>query len=506
MTYSCGDKPDRPDVVDNMSKPSSVDISVQHTPRDLSRKLISPLLRFPKGYYNLEDKQLEYRWLVHPLFKVVVKLTTQSYIKTFPALHERRGSEAFAVLDKHRGVIGCCASCPVYSHVTMCSEKDKDSMTISWRSLCQLHLQNYTDTVDNNTYQRGTCHFTMYLPPSAGNYSYIIHIRPGPAQDTGVEVWTDNLKPSCAKFLQENPNGSCECYERDLASSSYTGGTTNYVCNIVRGSTSQSTPPSLTPTSQTPNWNNRYHSSHNRPTSTTTATTLSSTTRTTKTPQSSHDSFRGLQPVNISTNATQPFVTDGTTQMALFCQTDDVYPAVRYTWAGVTCINEHHKHGTCIFTPRVPQDDGRQVTNLFSLVFSDPPPSPPIIRGYEEGSVLTEGEKFILDCEVKGGKPKVRSVRFVCVDEPDNPDIVDGMSVWSRVLINVKTKHDNTVCLCSATWSPQPRFYSNTTFLRLYVNVTLFDMTMNWVRLHRLKVTPVSQSPLGSLQEVLQPL
>ncbi|XP_025101035.1 uncharacterized protein LOC112568131 isoform X3 [Pomacea canaliculata] len=372
----------------------------------------------------------------------------------------------------------------VYCGVTERQNFLNSSMTISWRSLCQLHLQNYTDTVDNNTYQRGTCHFTMYLPPSAGNYSYIIHIRPGPAQDTGVEVWTDNLKPSCAKFLQENPNGSCECYERDLASSSYTGGTTNYVCNIVRGSTSQSTPPSLTPTSQTPNWNNRYHSSHNRPTSTTTATTLSSTTRTTKTPQSSHDSFRGLQPVNISTNATQPFVTDGTTQMALFCQTDDVYPAVRYTWAGVTCINEHHKHGTCIFTPRVPQDDGRQVTcdaysvvslerrssDPYTIQLNYPPPSPPIIRGYEEGSVLTEGEKFILDCEVKGGKPKVRSVRFVCVDEPDNPDIVDGMSVWSRVLINVKTKHDNTVCLCSATWSPQPRFYSNTTFLRLYVN------------------------------------
>ncbi|XP_025101034.1 uncharacterized protein LOC112568131 isoform X2 [Pomacea canaliculata] len=382
-------------------------------------------------------------------FNVTCSTTTEHAACRMHVFHTAELSPCETIINPRLWTIA--ATCPVNKFFSpkqnvSCGVTERQNllnspMTIRRRFTVQLHLQDYTDTVDNNTYQRGSCRFTMYLPTSPGNYSYIIHIRPGPAQETGVEVWTDNLKPSCAKFSQENPNVSCECYERDSGSFSDTGA--NYACNIVRGSTSQTRQPSL---------------------STTTQTTL------------------GSQSVRIVTNATQPFVTDGTAQMALFCQTDDVYPNVSYTWANVTCINEHHQLGTCIFTPRVPNDDGLQVaceaynvvsreprtSDIYTIQLNYPPPSPPILHRYREG--LTEGETITLYCAVKGGKPKVASVRFVCGDEPDNSDIVDGMSVWSRVVINVRTKHNNTVCLCSATWSPQPRFYPDTTSVRLYVN------------------------------------
>ncbi|XP_025101042.1 uncharacterized protein LOC112568135 isoform X3 [Pomacea canaliculata] len=188
------------------------------------------------------------------------------------------------------------------------------------------------------------------------------------------------------------------------------------------------------------------------------------------------------QSVRISTNATQPFVTDGTTQMALFCQTDGVSPPVSYTWAGVECINEHHQRGTCIFTPRVPQDDGLQVTcdayneislelwtsEPYTIQLSYPPPSPPNITGYKEGSVLTEGEQITLKCTVHGGKPKVTSVTFYCGDGRDSTDVFGDEFVTSSVVITVQTKHNNTVCKCSATWT-QHQMYRDTTFIRLFV-------------------------------------
>lgn len=75
----------------------------------------------------------------------------------------------------------------------------------------------------------------------------------------------------------------------------------------------------------------------------------------------------------MSSNTTGPLVTDGTVQVALSCHAVNVHPAANYTWTGVTCVNEDHTNGTCMFTPRVPEDDNRQVScTAHNVLFSSP--------------------------------------------------------------------------------------------------------------------------------------
>ncbi|XP_025101040.1 uncharacterized protein LOC112568135 isoform X1 [Pomacea canaliculata] len=106
----------------------------------------------------------------------------------------------------------------------------------------QPYLQKYIDQRNNNTYYRGTCSFTSNLPTSAGNYSYIINIMPGTSLETAGKVLIGKSEANCTFFLEENPKGSCECFERGPSSFPTTqhydtGVPSTYVCNLVRGST-----------------------------------------------------------------------------------------------------------------------------------------------------------------------------------------------------------------------------------------------------------------------------
>ncbi|PVD27674.1 hypothetical protein C0Q70_12841 [Pomacea canaliculata] len=65
---------------------------------------------------------------------------------------------------------------------------------------------------------------------------------PGTSLETAGKVLIGKSEANCTFFLEENPKGSCECFERGPSSFPTTqhydtGVPSTYVCNLVRGST-----------------------------------------------------------------------------------------------------------------------------------------------------------------------------------------------------------------------------------------------------------------------------
>ena len=98
---------------------------------------------------------------------------------------------------------------------------------------------------------------------------------------------------------------------------------------------------------------------------------------------------------------------------------------------------------------------------------TDPPSSPPLIRGVQDGG-HTEGESLSLSCSVTGGQPPVSSINFWCGqvsgDSPDTTTTVDGVTtVTSGVTFDrLDSSMKGTVCRCSAHWSERPSLYTQT--------------------------------------------
>ncbi|XP_025101048.1 uncharacterized protein LOC112568136 isoform X2 [Pomacea canaliculata] len=128
--------------------------------------------------------------------------------------------------------------CGVIQHVEGKTEPSQSFKTV----ICPLVLHNCTNQTNLQIYQKGNCSCTIDLPDVIGNYSYIMKILPGAAQEIAGEARIDKSETDCMIFMKENPGGSCKCYQRDQGSFSTTPGTgqaARYVCILVRSSTSQ---------------------------------------------------------------------------------------------------------------------------------------------------------------------------------------------------------------------------------------------------------------------------
>lgn len=107
---------------------------------------------------------------------------------------------------------------------------------------------------------------------------------------------------------------------------------------------------------------------------------------------------------------------------------------------------------------------------VVQLGFSDPPTSPPEIRGYKLGDLLHIGEKLNMSCFVTGGKPLVLAVNFFCEGHPDSTDIVGNNDVQSVISIkSLALTDDRDRCSCSALWK-NGDLYNTTVITTLSIN------------------------------------
>ena len=98
---------------------------------------------------------------------------------------------------------------------------------------------------------------------------------------------------------------------------------------------------------------------------------------------------------------------------------------------------------------------------------TDPPSSPPLISGVQDGG-HTEGESLNLSCSVTGGQPPVSTVNFWCRQGPgDSPDTTTTVNGLTTVTSSLTFDHldltmSKTWCQCSADWSERPSVYTQT--------------------------------------------
>ncbi|KAK7482980.1 hypothetical protein BaRGS_00025757 [Batillaria attramentaria] len=163
------------------------------------------------------------------------------------------------------------------------------------------------------------------------------------------------------------------------------------------------------------------------------------------------------------------FETDGNRDLQLICDPGNVLELSTITWEP-PCLQE--RDNICILQPQPPWDDGKSVTCTaaytdgqsssasFIIDLSYPPPSAPVIEGYQDGQVLKTGGKVKMACSVSGGKPLVMSVDFSCPGHPDNDlDLVSETVVRSVLEINPVTETDDgALCVCSAKWKTSQRY------------------------------------------------
>lgn len=98
------------------------------------------------------------------------------------------------------------------------------------------------------------------------------------------------------------------------------------------------------------------------------------------------------------------------------------------------------------------------------IVLSDPPPSPPVISGYQSGDILQTGSSLTMTCSVKGGKPLANVVLFSCPAHLDNPDISEQNEMLSNLTINpIRASDDGATCVCTAVWKVETLYSLNDT-------------------------------------------
>ena len=106
---------------------------------------------------------------------------------------------------------------------------------------------------------------------------------------------------------------------------------------------------------------------------------------------------------------------------------------------------------------------------FYVLLFlsTDPPSSPPLISGIQDGG-HSEGETLTLSCSVTGGKPPISFVSFLCGqgpgDSPDTTSTVNSLTTVTSYLTfeRLDSTVNGTVCRCSPYWKEDPSRYTQT--------------------------------------------
>ncbi|XP_070174673.1 low-density lipoprotein receptor-related protein 4-like isoform X2 [Littorina saxatilis] len=183
---------------------------------------------------------------------------------------------------------------------------------------------------------------------------------------------------------------------------------------------------------------------------------------------------------SITPSESNPFVTDGSKRLTLTCVLSPDEPVIGYKW-DVPCVSR--VGSTCTIIPKV-ADDGKVVTCTptlangrtvdsagYHISLNYPPPSAPVITGYNSGVLNQPGDNLTLTCTVSGGKPLVRHVVFECPDYPDNEaDVFGAKDVHSVLDIGpLRAKDNGRTCECYATWT-HPAFYNQGSSVTLRVN------------------------------------
>ncbi|XP_076455418.1 tolloid-like protein 2 [Babylonia areolata] len=169
--------------------------------------------------------------------------------------------------------------------------------------------------------------------------------------------------------------------------------------------------------------------------------------------------------VVVATTDTQPFDTNGNSEMTLTCDPDEAVDVVSHVWS-VACARQ--KESVCIFKPRPPQDDGENVTctitssdgrsasGVLQIELNYPPQEAPFISGYSKDKVYQQGQSLTLTCSVDGGKPPVTSVSFSCggTHQGNSTENIYGPTYVKKVLsiASLTAEDDGQTCVCGATW------------------------------------------------------
>ncbi|XP_070201188.1 uncharacterized protein [Littorina saxatilis] len=103
-----------------------------------------------------------------------------------------------------------------------------------------------------------------------------------------------------------------------------------------------------------------------------------------------------------------------------------------------------------------PANDTIVKTSEYELIVAYPPPSPPVITGHENKSVLLVGERLTLTCTVTGGRPLVTSLSVRCwsgvQSEPSAMTVVNNSVTLTFSIEAVEARHDGTECVCTGDW------------------------------------------------------
>ncbi|KAK7485509.1 hypothetical protein BaRGS_00023197, partial [Batillaria attramentaria] len=177
-----------------------------------------------------------------------------------------------------------------------------------------------------------------------------------------------------------------------------------------------------------------------------------------------------------------PFDTDGRQKMTLHCTVpaSTYNPSLTYAWRRLPSNTVVSTTSSFTFTV-TPQDDGKQIQctasnsqyselqahDTFTLDVNYPPTAAPTIANYND--ILYAGDTLTLTCTVRGGKPVVRQVNFICDDKADGSDVVRQDDVSSSItLTGLVPANDGDDCTCSADWKTYG-WYTLTAHRRLVV-------------------------------------
>ena len=96
------------------------------------------------------------------------------------------------------------------------------------------------------------------------------------------------------------------------------------------------------------------------------------------------------------------------------------------------------------------------------LLFSDPPPDPPVISGYG-GQPLYSGDFLRITCDVTGGRPTVEAVKFTCEGQGQ-----EQPGQRERISKQLSPSDHGKVCSCSARWK-KSEWYTKANSVTLHV-------------------------------------